>query len=169
MPDHEMGVDRRVEAPPEVVWGVVTDLDHAAEHLSQVSELRLLTHGPYSVGTGWRETRRMMGRTETQEMWVVANDPGRRTVTEARQGGARYRTEITLEPLDDGAATRLSVHFAARTADPSRLERLALKVVGPLGLRLTERTLRTELDDIARAAEARSASPSPTPDPTGRS
>lgn len=155
MAEHRVTVQRRVEAAPEQVWEVVTDLDHAARHLTQVTELHRLTDGQYAVGTGWRETRRMMGRTETQEMWVVENDPGRRTVTEAVDGGTRYRTEITLEPLDDGAATQLSVRFSGTATDPSRLARLAMRVLGPLGLRLTERTLGTEMDDIARAAEQR--------------
>lgn len=150
----EVTVRRRVEAVPEDVWAVVTDLDHAVEHLSQVNGLRRLTDGPYAIGTGWRETRRMMGRSETQELWVVENDPGRRTVTEATHGGARYRTEITLDPVDGGAATQLSVRFSGRGPEPSGLGRVALKVLGPLALRMTERTLRIELDDLARAAEA---------------
>lgn len=150
-------VQRRVEAAPEDVWAIVTDLEHAVEHLSQVSGLRRLTDGPYAIGTGWRETRRMMGRTETQELWVVENDPGRRTVTEATHGSTRYRTEIALDPVDDGAATQVSVHFSGHGPEPSGLGRVALKVMGPLAQRMTERTLRTELDDIARAAEARSS------------
>lgn len=151
----EVTVGRRVQAAPEHVWAVITDLDHAAETLTQITELRRLTDGPYAIGTGWRETRRMMGRTETQELWVVENDPPRRTVTEARHAGTRYRTELALEPLDDGAATQLSMRFSGSGPEPVGLGRVAFKVLGPLALRLTERTLRTELDDIARAAEAR--------------
>lgn len=150
---HEVDVERRVEAPPEAVWSVLTDLEQAKERLSQVTDLHIITPGPYAVGTGWRETRRMMGSSSTQEMWVVENDPLRRTVTEAVEGGTRYRTELLLEPVDDGIATILRISFSARTDDPSRLQRLALRVMGPLGIRLTERSLRTELDDIAAAAE----------------
>lgn len=152
---HEVSVARRVEASVPAVWEVVTDLDVAADRLSQVVQLDRLTAGPYDVGTRWRETRRMMGRSETQEMTVVENDPERRTVTEAEDAGTRYRTEISLTPLDDGRATQLTIRFLAwAVADPSRLQRLALTVVGPLARTLSERTLRTELDDIASAAQA---------------
>jgi hypothetical protein len=96
----------------------------------------------------------MMGSSETQEMVVVENDPLRRTVTEAVDGSTRYRTTIVLESLDQAVATLVSVTFSAAVTDASRLQRLALRVVGPLGLKLTEKALRTELDDIARAAEA---------------
>ncbi|ANS79906.1 Carbon monoxide oxidation accessory protein CoxG [Serinicoccus hydrothermalis] len=151
---HEVSVGRRVEAPPAAVWEVVTDLEHAQERLSQVTDLHVLTLGPYAVGTGWRETRRMMGASDTQEMWVVDNDPERRTVTEARSGNTVFRTALTLEPEDDGAATQLSIRFSASTSDPNALQRLALRVVGPLGQKMTEKALRTELADIAAAAEA---------------
>ncbi|WP_083663887.1 SRPBCC family protein [Ornithinimicrobium sp. CNJ-824] len=105
------------------------------------------------MGTRWRETRRMMGASETQEMVVVENDPLRRTVTEAVDGSTRYRTTLLLESMDDASGTLLTVTFEASVTDPGRLQRLALKVVGPLGTKLTEKSLRTELDDIARAAE----------------
>lgn len=149
----EVHLHREIAATPAQVWEVVTDLDRAQERLSQVTELHVMTPGPYAVGTGWRETRRMMGASDTQEIWVVDNDPERETVTQARSGSTTYRTALRLEPLRDGTATRLSITFSATTLDPGALQRMALRVVGPLGAKLTERALRTELDDIAAAAE----------------
>lgn len=151
---HQVEISRRIQASPAAVWEVLTDLSRAQERLSQVTELQVLTAGPYALGTRWRETRRMMGASETQEMVVVDNDPLRRTVLEARDGSTVYRTELVLESLDDAHATLLTCRFDADVADPGRLQRLALKVVGPLGTKLTEKSLRTELDDIAAAAEA---------------
>ncbi|WP_192796669.1 SRPBCC family protein [Serinicoccus kebangsaanensis] len=153
MSGHEVEVSRRVQASPAAVWEVITDLEHAQERLSQVTDLHVITPGPYAVGTGWRETRRMMGSTDTQELWVVDNDPERRTEIEARSGNTTFRTVLRLEPLEEGGATHLSVRFSASTTDPNALQRLAVRVVGPLGLKLTERALRTELDDIAAAAQ----------------
>ena len=78
--DHHVTLSRRVSAPPASVWEVITDLDRAAERLSQVTALHVVSDGPYAVGTRWRETRRMMGASETQEMVVVENDPLRKVV-----------------------------------------------------------------------------------------
>lgn len=151
---HSVELSRRIQATPEAVWEVLTDLDRAQERLSQVTHLHVITDGPYALGTRWRETRRMMGASDTQELVVVDNDPVRSTTTEAVDGGTRYRTTLRLEGLDESGATLLTVRFSADVADPTRLQRLALRVVGPLGLKLTEKSLRTELDDIAAAAEA---------------
>ncbi len=150
---HEVTLSRRVSAPPSAVWEVLTDLHQAQRRLSQVTALQVITDGPYAVGTRWRETRRMMGASDTQELVVVENDPLRRTVTEAVDASTTYRTTMLLESLDESAATLLTVTFEATVKDPTRLQRLALQVVGPLGLKLTERSIRTELDDIAAAAE----------------
>lgn len=151
---HQVELSRRIQAPPAAVWEVITDLDRAQERLSQVTHLHVITDGPYALGTRWRETRRMMGASDTQELVVVDNDPLRSTTTEAVDGGTRYRTTLQLESLDESAGTLLTVRFSAEVTDPTRLQRLALRVVGPLGLKLTEKSLRTELDDIAMAAEA---------------
>ena len=150
---HEVTLSRRVAAPPEAVWEVLTDLGQSVRRLSQVTDLHVMTDGPYAVGTRWRETRRMMGSSDTQEMVVVENDPLRRTVLEAVDASTTYRTTFLLESLDGSAATLVTVTFGAEVTDPTRLQRLALKVMGPLGLKLTEKSLRTELDDIAAAAE----------------
>lgn len=151
---HRVELSRRIAAPPAAVWEVITDLAHAQERLSQITSLHVITAGPYALGTRWRETRRMMGASDIQELTVVANDPLRSTTVESLDDGTRYTTVMTLESLDGAAATLLTLTFAADVADPSRLQRLALRVVGPLGLKLTEKALRTELDDIASAAEA---------------
>lgn len=150
---HEVTLSRRVGAPPATVWEVLTDLHQAVRRLSQVTDLHVMTDGPYAVGTRWRETRRMLGSSDTQEMLVVENDPLRRTVLEAVDAATTYRTTFLLESIDGAAATLVTVTFSAEVADPTRLQRLALSVVGPLGLKLTEKSLRTELDDVAAAAE----------------
>ena len=150
---HEVTLSRRIAAPAEAVWEVLTDLGQSARRLSQVTDLHVITDGPYAIGTRWRETRRMMGASDTQEMVVVDNDPRRRTVVEAVDASTTYRTTFLLESLDDAVATLLTVTFSAEVTDPGRLQRLALRVIGPLGLKLTEKSLRTELDDIAAAAE----------------
>ncbi|MDO5740839.1 MAG: SRPBCC family protein [Ornithinimicrobium sp.] len=151
---HEVELSRRIAAPPAAVWEVLTDLDRAQERLSQITDLQIITDGPYALGTRWRETRRMMGASETQELVVVDNDPLRRTVTDAIDGNTRYRTTSILESLDGSSSTLLTLRFRADVADPTRLRRLAVKVVGPLGLKLTEKSMRIELDDIAASAEA---------------
>ena len=47
------------------------DVEHAADTLSGIGAVEMLTEGPYAVGTRWRETRSMMGMTASEEMEVT--------------------------------------------------------------------------------------------------
>ena len=73
-------MSRTIDAPVGAVWAVVTDLDNAESVLSGVEKLERLDSTKYEVGTRWRETRVLFGKSSTEEMWVTEIDPEKRTV-----------------------------------------------------------------------------------------
>ncbi|WP_109471548.1 SRPBCC family protein [Ornithinimicrobium cavernae] len=150
----EIVVSRIIETTPERVWEVLTDLDRAPETLTGVTDVQRLTDGPYAVGTRWRETRTMFGKKSTEEMWVTASDPWRRSEIHAESSGAHYVTEFLLAPLDDGARTELTVRFAAEPVGPSAVQKALMAVLGGVATRATRKALEQDLADIAAAAEA---------------
>ncbi|HSL36461.1 MAG TPA: SRPBCC family protein, partial [Arthrobacter sp.] len=108
--------------------------------------------GPYGEGTRWKETRTMMGRSETVEMWVSQADPPRSTTVKALQGGADYTSRMTLADRDGG--TDLTMTFGAELQNPSRMHKLAMAVFGKLGMRVTRKALAKDLAEIAAKAES---------------
>lgn len=154
---HVVRAGRRLEASPEDVWAVLTDLRAAPTTLRDVTAVEVLTEGTYRVGTRWRETRRLLGKEETQEMWVVEAKPAERTVIAAGTGPARYRTLFELTPVDGG--TQVDVTFGARTLDPSRLQRVTWAVFGGVGGWFTRKALGRDLADIETAVRHRASSP----------
>ncbi|WP_148575089.1 SRPBCC family protein [Nocardioides caldifontis] len=155
MAGRELTVTRVVHASPEEVWRVLTDLEGAPRTLRGVTRVEVLEGASYDVGTRWAETRRILGKEETQTMEVTGSDPPRRTVIESRSTGVLYRTVFTLEPIADG--TELSVCFGASHPDPTLLQRVTVTVFGRVGAALTSRLLNQDLEDIARRAESSSA------------
>jgi hypothetical protein len=157
MTQQTLRLRRTIDAGTAAVWDVLTDLTRAPQRLSGVTSVQIMTPGPYAVGTRWRETRTFFGRPSTEEMWVRDNHPLRRTVVEAGQGDTTYRTVWELiaagEVDDEGRSdtTELTVAFTGTVSD-SPLNRAAMSVLGPLGLRATRRSLEKDLDDIADAA-----------------
>lgn len=150
--ERSTSVTRRTSAPPAAVWAVLTDIDRAPEVLQGVDRVDRLAGTGYEVGTRWRETRTMMGRSASEEMQVTAVELGRRTVVEATSSGVHYTTVFELSPA--GTGTEITMRFGGTPVNAGRGQKLLWRLVGGLGLRATARTMRTDLADITRAAEA---------------
>jgi len=102
-------INDRIDAPPAVVYRVFTQIDKAAERISGITAVELLSDGPFGVGTRWRETRRMMGRDETQELSVTAVDPGHSYEATCHACGCACVTRFEFVPVAAGDATEVQV------------------------------------------------------------
>ncbi len=155
--DHKTTLTQHVNAPADKVWAVISDIPGAAATLSSIDSIQMLTDGPYGDGTRWKETRTMMGRAETVEMWVSQSEPpsenrGGSTTVKALQGGADYTTRFVLAERDGG--TDLTLTFGAEVLKPSRLSKVMMAVLGPIGMRITRKALARDLAEIAAKAES---------------
>jgi carbon monoxide dehydrogenase subunit G len=150
--ENSTSLTQHVQAPPEKVWSVITDIPGSAATLSGVEAVQLLTDGPYGEGTRWKETRKMLGRSETVEMWVAQADPPLSTTVKAVQGGADYSTRFSLAPRDGG--TDLTLTFGAEVIKPTAASRMMMALFGKLGMAATRKALTKDLAEIAAKAES---------------
>ncbi len=147
-------VTRHISAPVDRVWAVATDIPAAPDVLSGVDRIEMLTDTPFGVGTRWRETRTIMKRSATEEMWVSAvRQPDSYTV-EADSRGAHYVSVFSFTPTGDGG-TDVSLSFEGRPKGLPR--RVMARMLGRLAAGSVKSALRADLDDIARAAERQPA------------
>ncbi|MEE1622685.1 SRPBCC family protein [Zafaria sp. Z1313] len=149
----EIRVERLVAADPRVVWDVVTDLDHAAQTFGGIEAVERVEGTGYAPGVRWRETRKVMGRSATEEMWVDEVEEPRRTVVRAESRGVRYDSTFTLTPEPGG--TRLELVFGGDPVGQGAVARFIGRLMGPLAVKGTRKMLEQDLADIAREAEAR--------------
>lgn len=138
-----------IDASREHVWEVIASPEQAAGTMPSISAVEMLTTGPYDVGTRWRETRTMMGRTETHVLEVSESVPLQRTVVSTSQDGVDYHTTLRLSP--DGAGTRLAISFSGDQPRATRARQLLVRLVGPVGAAMTRRMLRREWEEIRAA------------------
>ena len=150
--EHSTRLSEHVNASPEKVWEVLTNVPEAPETLSGVTRVEMLSDGPYGVGTRWKETRTMAGRAETVEMWVAEAEPLRSTTIKAAQGGADYTTRFTLAPRDGG--TELAVDFSAEVSRPSAATKVMTALFGRIGMAMTRKALAKDLAEIKAKAES---------------
>jgi carbon monoxide dehydrogenase subunit G len=146
-------IHQAVAAPDDVVWQMITDIAQFAQTVSGIESVQRLDDGEeFGVGTRWRETRTMFGRSASEVMTVTELQPGRSYTTEATHGKVRYTSVMSVEPSGDTSCV-LSMHFDAEVT--GLLNKTLGAVVGRLMEGSTRKLMQQDLADIARAAEGR--------------
>lgn len=146
-------VEVQVAAPVERVFSLSTDVDGYAENVRGIDRVERLTEGPIGVGTRWRETRTMFGKSATEEMWITVFEPPRLVTVEASSHGAQYLSTFRFLPVEGG--TRVSLEFSARPL--TLAARVLSKLFGRAMFSSVAKALAADLEDLKRAAEATSA------------
>jgi uncharacterized protein YndB with AHSA1/START domain len=149
-----VAVTRLVTSPVAEVWRVFTDLPSRRLWLSTVTRVEMLTHGPFSAGTVWRETRTMADATEiTEEFRVRECVIPERFVVTSPGIGADYRMTYTFVPVIEGRHRGGTMVTVIQDGNPTApAGRLLALVFGGLAARTLEGTLRRDLDDLAAVA-----------------
>lgn len=108
-----LDLELSIDAPPEKVFAAITDLHAGGRWMPGCTKLEVLTSGPYTKGTRWRETRRMFGREATEEFEVTNLDAPR--VIELHcdgrkgtSGNVDYFFRYDLQPLGPSTHLRLT-------------------------------------------------------------
>jgi uncharacterized protein YndB with AHSA1/START domain len=146
----QVRVQSVIAAPPETVFAVATEIARWPEFIAAIERVEVLTPGPVAVGTRFRETRTMFGRSATEEMTVAEIDPPLRLVLTAHNHGTAYRAEHLFAP--QGAGTSLTLTFDGR---PQSLPARLFAPIGYLMLGTVRRQLASDLADLGREAERR--------------
>ncbi|HZX36988.1 MAG TPA: SRPBCC family protein, partial [Streptomyces sp.] len=100
------------------------------------------------------ETRRMLGKAATEELYVTASEPPERFVVEADSQGAHYVSEFALVTAGPEATT---VRMTFSAVPPGGFMGLLAKLLGGLGVKAVSRAIAKDLDDVAAAVESRSS------------
>lgn len=143
-----------VDARPDTVWDVLTDLPRLADTLRSVKSVE--ADEGYDVGTTWREDRTFFGHHGTEELVVTECEHGRRTVQETTLRHDTIRTCWRLRPTAEGA-TKLMVTVTVDVSRRTPFEQFAWNTWGGLQFEATRRMIRQDLDDIRTEAERRDA------------
>ena len=102
-------VSSEVKAPVDQVFGLFTDIEHAAERVSGIKKIEIMSPGPINLGFRWCETREVLGRLDDAEMEITSFEPNHTYTVTHNKGGVRIDTIFTFEPVPAG--TKVSVEF----------------------------------------------------------
>jgi uncharacterized membrane protein len=98
------------KSPPEV-FAYLEDLRRHDEWQTQIENVEVLTEGRTRVGTRARDTRRVPGGRREVTYEITEHDPPRRVAFRGLDGPIRPAGVVTLEPLDDGRRSRVTLEL----------------------------------------------------------
>lgn len=149
MAGHIIYVHTTVEATPEMVWDVLTDVGRADQVFRSVKRSERLTDGPLDVGTRWREERTLFGHHGPEERQVIECESPRRLVIETTVGHDVVHTSCRITPFGAGSdRTRLAMTTRLDTSHRSGLGKLEWAVLGGHSYEATRKILQHDIEDI---------------------
>lgn len=93
------------------VFAYLDDLERHREWQPQIISTTVETEGPVRVGTRVRERRRIGSREADTSYEITAHEPPHRSSFRGIAGPVRPVGTMTVEPLDGGAKSRVSIEF----------------------------------------------------------
>jgi len=139
-----------VSAPVKEVFKAFSDLSKAADLIEGIQEIEVL-EGPamMAVGTKWRETREMFGKTATEVMWVTELEVNKRYIVEAQSHGTTYRSEYVFKEKDGD--TVVEMVFAGTPV--SLVSKILGTLMFPLFAGATKNALYQDMADLKKHLE----------------
>src|SRR5258706_6960528 len=95
----------------EDVFAYGDDLGRHGEWQEQIVSTHVDTDGPTRVGTRATDTRRMPGGKREISYEITTHDPPKRSSFRGLKGPIRPLGTITVEPLDDGTRSKLTLEL----------------------------------------------------------
>lgn len=129
-----MKLSRRIDAPPEKVFALATDIENWADRMDGIVKVEMLTDGPVGVGTRFKETRIMFKKEAVEEMEVSKFEPDTLFTLRGESCGSIFESTHTFRP----------VTFFARLMSP-----LCSLMAGSM-----RKCIEKDLDDLKSAAES---------------
>lgn len=141
----QVSCDTSINASPQQVWDIVSDIEHADQFISAIKGLEVIEKPDNSiVGFKWKETREMFGKDATEVMWVTAAEAPNFYEVKAESHGCTYISTIRLTPETD--STRLSMTFEG--ISHSFMAKLMSALMGFMIKKTMVKELNRDLADI---------------------
>ena len=98
-----------IDRPPDEVFSYVTDPSRFPEWQKDVVSGHMEGGGPQSVGSRFVTTRRIGNTERTMTQEITEINPPRSWAVRGSEGPVRAMAKVTIEPLNEGARSRVTI------------------------------------------------------------
>jgi len=110
-----MNLSININATPEAVFAVVSDVENSPDRIDWFEKVDMLTDGPVRVGTKWRETRRMNNKQCVEEWEMTAFESPNYFSAYCDSQGYDVEWTMRVDPEGDGSRLTLDMKTKPRT------------------------------------------------------
>lgn len=100
-----------INRPQDEVFAYLDELDKHSEWQGDLISSKLETEGPVRVGTRASDTRKVPGGPREMTYEITEHDPPHKSSWRVLDGPVRAVGSVVVDPLDDGARSRVTVEF----------------------------------------------------------
>ena len=100
-----------ISKPPQEVFAYLDALERHGEWQGQIVEVVSASEGPTRVGSRATDKRRVPGGVREVTYEIVEHDPPRHTRFRGVDGPIRPFGTVTVDPLDDGSRSRVTLEL----------------------------------------------------------
>ncbi len=141
-------IEKTINAPREVVFAKAADFKNAAEVVSGIVGVEMLTEGPIGKGTRFKETRIFFGKKATEIMEVVTFEPQDRYQLKASSNGVNYLSSFDF--VTEGESTKVTMTFEAT---PVTLFAKIMSIFSKAMMNSVRKLVEKDLDDLKKTCE----------------
>ena len=144
----KLKVSNEIKAPVEQVFELFTDIENAADRVSAIKKIDILSTGPFHLGFRWCETRDVMGRLDDAEMEITSYEKNKGYTVTHHKAGVRIDTVFSFAPVENGTSVSIEFELNSQGLPPGLLSPLEWAVSGKV-----RDVLSDDLDDLKRSVE----------------
>jgi uncharacterized membrane protein len=100
-----------IDRPQKDVFAYLDELDKHSEWQADLISSKLETEGPIGVGSRATDTRKVPGGPREMTYEITEYEPPRKTSWRVLNGPVRAVGSVIVEPVGDGARSRVTVDF----------------------------------------------------------
>ena len=123
-------VSNQIAAPVHRVFQFFTDIESGTPHVSGIKQIEMLTPGRFGLGTRWRETREVLGFTDSAEMEITSFERDKTYTITHHKAGVRIDTVFWFEPVRDGTKVSIECEIDSAGLPPGFLTPLNWAIAG---------------------------------------